>query len=255
VNITYDDLGAGDPALVFIHGWCCDRSYFAPQVDHFSASHRVVAVDQRGHGKTPPADDGDYSVAAFAGDAAELIRTLGLDRPVVVGHSLGGVVALALAASQPDLVRGVVMVDPAPIVMSNEMKAMFGQIASLVATVDGRKAFVAGMFAPMDDQARKEQIVAGMSSMPDDVAVAAVAGLGQFDGPAALRTIRCPIATIGSISPTNTQAQLQEHCPHLLVAQTLGAGHFNQLEVPDQVNTMIERFLTLGPPPAELLPS
>jgi pimeloyl-ACP methyl ester carboxylesterase len=251
VQIEFDDTGAGDPALVFIHGWCCDRSYFAPQVDHFSPSHRVVAVDQRGHGKSQPAADGDYSVAAFAADAAELIESLGLDRPVVIGHSLGGVVSLALAASRPELVRGVVMVDPAPLIITDELRGLFASIPDVVSTVDGRKAFVAGMFAPMDDETRKQQIVDGMIAMPDDIAVAALAGLLDFDGPAALRAVTAlPIATIGSISPINSQAQFQEHNPNLLVAQTLGSGHFNQLEVPDQVNAMIERFITLGPPPS-----
>jgi pimeloyl-ACP methyl ester carboxylesterase len=245
VALSHDDAGAGDPALVFIHGWCCDRSYFAPQADHFSAAHRVVSIDQRGHGKTDAAPDGDYSVGAFADDAAALITSLGLDRPVVIGHSLGGVVSLALAASHPDLVGGVVMVDPAPIVISDEMRDMFGSITEMVSTVDGRKAFVTGMFAPGDDATRKQQIIDAMSSARDDVAVAALGGLIDFDGPAALRAVRVPIATIGSISPTNTQAQFAEHCPHILVAQTLGAGHFNQLEAPAQVNAMIEDFLRL----------
>jgi pimeloyl-ACP methyl ester carboxylesterase len=245
MRIEFDDAGVGDPPLLFVHGWCCDRSYFAPQVEHFGRSHRVVAVDQRGHGKSEPAPDGDYSAAAFAGDAAELIADLGLDRPVVVGHSLGGVIALALAASRPDLVRGVVMVDPAPIVISDEMRAMFPTIVDMVGTVEGRKGFVAGMFAPSDDEARKAQIIDGMSATPDEVAQAALTGLIEFDGPAALRACTVPIATIGSLSPTNTQADFTAHCPHILVAQTLGAGHFNQLEVPDQVNAMIEDFLRL----------
>ena len=246
MQVEFDDTGAGDPALVFIHGWCCDRSYFAPQVDHFSSSHRVVAVDQRGHGKSQPATDGDYSVASFAADAAELIESLGLDRPVVIGHSLGGVVSLALAAARAELVRGVVMVDPAPIVI-DAYRDSFAQISELVATAEGRKAFVAGMFAPSDDATRKQQIIDAMSSARDDVAVTALGGLLEFDGPAALRALTVPIATIGSIAPTNTAAQLQEHNPNLIVAQTLGAGHFNQLEVPSQVNAMIEDFLRLLP--------
>lgn len=245
MNLSFDDLGAGDPSIVFLHGWCCDRSYFAPQVDHFSASHRVLAVDQRGHGKSDPAADGDYSIAAFAADTAELIESAGLDRPVVIGHSLGGVISLALAASRPELVRGVVMVDPAPIVIADEMRAMFDQITAMVGSAEGRKAFVGNMFAPSDDQTRKQHIIEAMSSVPDDMAVAALAGIADFDGPAALRACTVPLATIGSAAPTNTQAQLSEHNANIVVAQTLGSGHFNQLEVPDQVNAMIEQFLRL----------
>jgi pimeloyl-ACP methyl ester carboxylesterase len=247
MKLLFDEKGKGDPALLFIHGWCCDRSYFAPQVDHFARSHRVVAVDQRGHGKTDKASDGDYSVDAFAADAAELIGELRLDRPVVIGHSLGGLVALGLAASRPDLVRGVVMVDPAPIVMSDDMRAAFGGLGASLGTVEGRKAFVGdNMFAATDDVDRKNQIVDAMSGAPDDVAVAAFEGIMSWDGPAALRACALPIASIGSDGPTNDPAALREHCPHIKVGQTLAAGHFNQLEVPDQVNAMIEHFLRVA---------
>lgn len=50
VRLAYDVAGAGDPPMVFVHGWCCDRSYFAPQITHFSASHAVATMDLRGHG-------------------------------------------------------------------------------------------------------------------------------------------------------------------------------------------------------------
>ena len=113
--------------------------------------------------------------------------------------------------------------------------------------VEGRKGFVSTMFAPTDDAARKEQIVAAMSGAPDDVAVAAIEGVASWDGPAALRACGVPIASIGSFSPTNDAAALKEHCPQIVIGQTLGAGHFNQLEVPDQVNAMIEQFLKVLP--------
>ena len=103
------------------------------------------------------------------------------------------------------------------------------------------------MFAPTDDETRKQQFIDSMSAMPDDIAVAALVGLLDFDGPAALAACAVPIVSIGSLSPINTQAQFAEHCPHILVAQTLGAGHFNQLEVPGQVNAMIDDFLRLLP--------
>jgi pimeloyl-ACP methyl ester carboxylesterase len=243
MELAYDDIGAGDPALVFIHGWCCDRSYFAPQVEHFSATHRVIAVDQRGHGKSAAASDGDYAVGSLANDAADLIRALGLDRPVVIGHSLGGCVALQLAAAHPAAVRGVVMVDPAPIVLSDALRGLFATLPDLVGTVEGRKAFVGGMFAPSDDAERKARIVDGMSAMPDGIAVAALMGVGSWDGTSALAACAVPIVSIGSLAPTNEAAALKSHCGHIEIGQTVGAGHFNQLEVPEQVNAMIERFL------------
>ena len=103
VALSYDDNGhAGAPAFVFVHGWTCDRSFFKPQYDHFGASARAIALDLRGHGKSPVAPDGDYSIEAFAGDVAGLIDELGLAPAIVVGHSLGGVISCATAAAFPD---------------------------------------------------------------------------------------------------------------------------------------------------------
>jgi len=50
VKLAYDIGGAGDPAMIFVHGWSCDRSYLAPQFEHFAAGHAVAAMDLRGHG-------------------------------------------------------------------------------------------------------------------------------------------------------------------------------------------------------------
>ena len=51
-GLAFDSAGEGSPHLLFLHGWCGDRSFFAPQFDHFSAAHRVVSVDLPGHGKS-----------------------------------------------------------------------------------------------------------------------------------------------------------------------------------------------------------
>ena len=117
VRLAYDDRGAGEPAFVFVHGWTCDRSFFAPQAEHFAKRHRVVSLDLRGHGESDK-PEGPYSIAAYADDISYLIDRLGLGRVVAVGHSLGGNIVLQLAASHLDRVAAIVMVDPAPLVYS-----------------------------------------------------------------------------------------------------------------------------------------
>ena len=51
IKLAFEDHGAGKPAFVFVHGWTCDRSFFAPQAEHFAPRHRVVSVDLRGHAR------------------------------------------------------------------------------------------------------------------------------------------------------------------------------------------------------------
>ena len=112
-GIVFDSAGEGDPHLLFLHGWCGDRSFFAPQFDHFARSHRVVSVDLPGHGESrAPAT---YTIDGLAADVAALGRQLGLGRGALVSHSLGAMVSLALAQQAPELVSAVIMVDPPPL--------------------------------------------------------------------------------------------------------------------------------------------
>ena len=74
-----------------------------------------------------------------------------------------------------------------------------------------------------------------------------VNAMAAFDSQAILRECDVPILTIGSAAPPNTSKFLLETNPAMMIGQTVGAGHFHQLEVPEQVNLMIERFLTIMP--------
>jgi pimeloyl-ACP methyl ester carboxylesterase len=88
VRIYYEQAGCGEPPLVFVHGWCCDHTFFQPQFDHFRAAHAVTALDLRGCGRSDRPETG-YDIPALADDVVALCRTVGIRKPVVVGHSLG----------------------------------------------------------------------------------------------------------------------------------------------------------------------
>src|SRR4051794_13633078 len=103
VTLHYDEAGAGDPPILFVHGWTCTNAHFEPQMAYFAPTHRVVAVDLRGHGRSDKPEQ-EYTITGFADDMVAFCREVGLERPVVVGHSMGGAVALELAARAPDLV-------------------------------------------------------------------------------------------------------------------------------------------------------
>src|SRR4030095_4948302 len=120
IKLAYEERGSGSPAFVFVHGWTCDRSFFAPQAEHFARRHRVVSVDLRGHGESDK-PQGPYPIAAYADDIAYVIEQLGLGKAVAVGHSMGGITVLQLAATHPDRVAAIVMVDPAPFVFPHAL--------------------------------------------------------------------------------------------------------------------------------------
>jgi pimeloyl-ACP methyl ester carboxylesterase len=248
LRLAYDAAGDGDPPMIFVHGWCCDRSYFAPQFEQFATSHAVAALDLRGHGDSgrPETLSGSYDIGKLADDVLAVASAAGFGRPVLVGHSLGALIGLACAA-RAGATRALVMVDPAPI--TNEgAKKFFRESADAVAADGGgswRQKFVEGMFLPTD-VTRRAAIIEQMPRTSPEVAAEVIRVMAEFDGASALAEVTVPVLSIGSAVPTNASADLRRLCPAITIGQTVGAGHFNQLEVPGQVNAMIERFLAVN---------
>ncbi|MFC8428314.1 alpha/beta fold hydrolase [Streptomyces sp. NPDC057253] len=109
-----DEGPAGDRAgetLLLVHGGACDSHDWSAQIGAFSARHRVIAPDLRGHGRSTGMTGG-MRPREFAADLAELLDGIDAGPVVVVGHSMGAVVASVLAVEHPSLVRAVVAVDP-----------------------------------------------------------------------------------------------------------------------------------------------
>ena len=101
---------ADGPPIVLAHGLASNSRIWDDVAARLSGRYHVVAFDQRGHGLSDRPTDG-FTFDRVVGDLAGLIEALALDRPTLVGHSWGGNVVLAFAASHPDRVRGLVLVD------------------------------------------------------------------------------------------------------------------------------------------------
>ncbi|GAC1613444.1 MAG: alpha/beta fold hydrolase [Candidatus Dormibacteraceae bacterium] len=244
VALGYQDEGHGDPALVLIHGWTCNRTFFRAQQLYFSARHRVVSVDLAGHGESDQ-PQGDFTVRGFAEDVAWLIGELGLDRPILVGHSLGGLVALETAVGFPHLVRAIVMLDPAPLTKPPPLRAALQAVIDSIAagSDEARRRFIGSMFTPATPAPLRESLTKDMSSAPAAVAVGAMRAVLEYDGVAAAGRVGMPALHIASTPPRNPPHLLAEWLPGVISGWTVGAGHFNMIEAPIQVNDMVERFV------------
>lgn len=247
VALAYEEAGNGDPPMLLVHGWCCDHTYFTPQFEHFRHKHRVVAVDLRGHGQSDKPQQ-DYSMAMFADDLAWLCEQLEVKNPVIIGHSMGGVIATALAAQHPDLPAAIIAID-SPILLSQELSDRMKSLAETLWSpryIEVARQVVDAMFLPTDDQQRKAQIVESMTSVPQHVMASSMEQTSSWDGVSALSACKVPTLLISAGQYAVDVNRLRELCPQLVFGQTVGAGHFNQLEVPGQVNTMIERFIDMS---------
>ncbi len=247
VSLAYQEAGQGNPPIVLVHGWACDHTHLAPQFEHLRASYRVVAVDLRGHGQSDKPQDG-YSIKGFADDVAWLCVQLGVERPVVIGHSMGGVVAVALAASNPRLPGAIIALDSA-LVPHPGRPEQLNRIAEALQGDDYRQILeelLSPGFGPFIDSGLKAHILDQMTSLPQYVIAGSLAAIASHDRAAAAAACQAPLLYIHRGNPTTDLARLMDLCPQAIVAATVGAGHWLQLEVPDQVNAMIERFLAIG---------
>ncbi|MEO8935741.1 MAG: alpha/beta fold hydrolase [Burkholderiaceae bacterium] len=110
--LAFEETGSGDP-LLLLHGLYGSGTNWRRIAKALSDRHRVVSVDLRNHGASPWAATMSY--AEMAGDVAALIDRLGLERPAILGHSMGGKVAMTLALTDPARVGSLIVVDIAPV--------------------------------------------------------------------------------------------------------------------------------------------
>ena len=111
-RVHYTDRGAG-PAIVFVHGLCGNLRNFAYlDMERLARSHRVIVIDRTGAGRSVRGADSPANIYAQARMVAQCIEKLGLDKPVLVGHSLGGAISLAVGLNHPQVIRRLALIAP-----------------------------------------------------------------------------------------------------------------------------------------------
>ena len=245
VRIAYHQLGAGDPAIVFIHGGFGNRGGFGFQEEYFAPNHRCVAVDLRGHGDSDKPDK-IYTMEGHADDVAALIRHLGLEKPVLVGQSMGGQVIISTAARHPELVGAIASLD-SPSNIPGWHQRHHGPFDHLMtADQDYRKTlrmFLMASYLPTDDPSRVGTIAERLAEVPDHVILNGWAGMMAFDAGPVLSKVECPYLYIDCGQPHLDLDLLRELCPQVVVGKVVGAGHKALQDVPDQINAMLNRFV------------
>lgn len=243
VALYYQEAGGGLP-VVFIHGATCDHTFMQPQFDYFQKEHRVVSLDLRGHGLSGKPRQ-KYTIAGFAHDVAWLCGQLGLERVAVAGHSLGGSVALQMAVDFPDLVSAVAALDSTVIASRERLEKILPPLLRKLKGPDYLKAFCrhfGAAFEAFDDPNRKEAILEKMCQAPQHVIVSLFEELIAWDGVEAAAVVKAPFLYMAASTFRTDLNLLKELCPHLITAQVVASGHFLQMEVPQQVNPMLEHF-------------
>lgn len=244
VTLFYEEAGSGDPPFLLVHGGMGDHTHFAPQFEYFQRNHRTVAMDLRGYGQSDKPQQ-DYTIAGYADDLAWLSSELEIAKPVSIGHSMGGLIVLELAARFPDLPAAIVILD-SPIVPSEAYIEGLKPLVMAMQTSGYREAlgqFMSQFIGFADDPERRERLLKEILSVEQHVIASTLASILTYDSVSAASACKVPVLNVSSGIPFSDMARFRESCPQLITEQTVGTGHYPQLEVPEQFNSMIDRFL------------
>ncbi|QJU59320.1 alpha/beta fold hydrolase [Sphingomonas sp. AP4-R1] len=247
IELHVRQRGAGVPALVFLHYWGGSSRTWHHVIEALEADFRTIAIDQRGWGQSDKPNSG-YALADLAMDAMGVIAALGLQRYILVGHSMGGKVAQLIASQRPDGLKGLVLVAPSPPsplgLPGDVRRAMVSAYAtreSIITTVeqalapDGLGAgdlemviadSLCGVPAATEawPLATSQEDIATLVSQIESPTIVISGENDRVDPPEILRR---------ELLPCIPQAQL-----HLL----LGVGHLSPLEAPGAIANLIRTF-------------
>jgi len=244
IRIAYEAHGNGIPALIFVHGWSCDRSYWKDQVVSFSKNFKVVAVDLAGHGESGLGRK-SWTIEAFGCDVAAVVKKLGLRRVILIGHSMGGDVITEAARQLPGIVVGLIMIDTykklGPGRTPQEVKAFVDKLRTDFK--DSTSALVKSMFAPGSDSSLVNWVAADMSSAPPAIALDALDHSFSYSRqiPRTLEEIKLPVISINSDSSPTDVESMEHYGVQVMIMQ--GAGHFMMMEDPDRFNSLLKKAI------------
>ena len=244
LRIAYEDVGHGLPAVVLIHGAFGSRSHYAAQIEHLAQRHRVVALDLRGHGESD-VPQGGFRLRDYAEDVVAVCEAAGLVHSVLCGHSMP--VALIAASLKPDRVAGVALLDGAmlyPEPLRSQVLATLVPVLEGDGSIEAMQGFLVGRgIGPYDSAELKARVMAEIAAAPAGLSAPLMRDVMTLDFSQFL-TGSFPLLYVHAGMPADL-TRLRELRPDVLLGAVVGSGHWMMLEVPEQVNAMLDRFLQI----------
>jgi 2-(acetamidomethylene)succinate hydrolase len=252
------ESGEGD-LVVLLHGVTANAYVFVPLIELLAKQHHVIALDQRGHGRSPTAPGGRYGQADYAGDIAAVIESHGCGPATVVGHSLGARNAVVAAATYPPFVTAVVAVDFTPFIAAEVFDVLDARVATGARKFTGAddvRGYLARRYPLLPPDAIERRAVHGYAVDGDgtwrplagaDAVAATCAGLREDLAPYVL-SLEVPALFVRGAESTFVTAEALQATkslrPDLGASVVGGADHYVPEEQPERLAELIEDFLT-----------
>lgn len=258
-RVCYDVTGDG-PGLLLLAGRGGQRRSWSPQVAAFAPHFRVVTIDNRDAGESDP-EPAPYPMADLAGDAAALLGALGIARAHVLGHSMGGMIALQLALGHPALVDRLVLVSTTAGGWSPEALALFKQPPEpwIADPVERARAGLAQMVAPATLAAHAEEVerrleLARGNRLTIEGYVRQNGAIAGHDVGGQLSQIAAPALVIhgdlDALIPLRRGEALAAAIPGARLLVLPGVGHTPQFERAAEFERAVLDFLGAGEAPS-----
>jgi pimeloyl-ACP methyl ester carboxylesterase len=244
-KVSFTTHGISGPIVILLHGWCCSQKFWRPQVWALSDAFRIVAVDLAGHGVSAAPSPPLESIEAFADGVIAVADELRAKDAVLIGHSMGGAVAIEAAlrlGPRCSFVLGVDTFTDASFYRrrpTSEIRARLAIFArdfeqTMVAMIESITSIDAGAVL-------RRWIAEEMVATDPDIALPALEALLQWDIESRWPMLRCPIETINSAALSANGEQIA--LDGLRVQLMRKTGHFPMLERPEQFNALVRAVL------------
>ena len=249
IKLAYDRHGRGTP-VVFLHGYPLDHSIWEALVPQLENSADLILPDMRGFGGSEPVDAAlhPYTVGDMAADVVGLLDALQINRAVIVGHSMGGYVALALAHAYPQRVLGLGLVSTQGLADPPERKAGRYATAEQVAA-QGAGVVADAMASKLT--ANPEQIPAIRALILRQPAAGLIGALKAMaerpDSMQLIQTFRFPVAIVHGLAdaliPVDRSREMKAFIPQAVLTELPDVGHSPMLEAPLQTAQALKKIL------------
>ncbi len=252
VNISYLVNGNSDTAIVLVHGWCINKEYWKGQQDYLSNKYKVVSLDLGGHGQSGK-NRTNWTVEEYARDVTALIKTLKLEKVILVGHSMAGDIMLQVTQEIPEKIIGIVGIDNLKDIQLNYTAEQQTGIDQFIKAIKANYKLVAAdysrkyLFPPnYADTVSVNRVVRDVQNMDSEIAIQTLESLTRFTLKEAplLTELKIPLHLIVSdYTPMNEEA-VKKYCQHGLFIKTIhGTGHYPMIEKPETFNKLLEETI------------
>ncbi|HAN00182.1 MAG TPA: hypothetical protein DCQ26_16420 [Marinilabiliales bacterium] len=252
VEINYFQQGQGGTTLLFLHGWCIDGTYWKNQVDYFSKTYNVYAIDLSGFGKSK-AERTNWTVEEYANDVTAFIDTMNLKNVVIIGHSMAGEIMLQTALTNNPKIIGVVGVDNFKFIdvafTPEQMKQMTGFFQMLEKDFKNSAPVYADMmlFHPTTSKEVKDRVKTDFVNSDPVIGYRTFMNQMQYAYTDAqrLEQLNYKLYLMNSDGFPTNETGLKNHCKNSFQVETISAtGHYPMIEKPTEFNILLEKVLT-----------